>query len=143
MLKDCTHIWQKSVLTCYLMLCSYWDWKRRLKYNWISLNGILAFYYYYFFSNLIQIPLRAAPLVNQALTTAYSNCLMRDDLVCFMVLNTTFNNISAILWRSVLLVEKTGVLGEIHRPVASHWQTLSHNIVSSTPCQKRGLNSQL
>jgi len=28
-----------------------------------------------------------------------------------MVLNTTFNNISAKLWRSVLLVEETGVCG--------------------------------
>jgi hypothetical protein len=33
-----------------------------------------------------------------------------------MVLNATFNNISAISWRSVLLVEETGVLGENHRP---------------------------
>jgi hypothetical protein len=38
-----------------------------------------------------------------------------------MVFNTTFNNISAISWRSVLLVEETGVLGENYRPVASHW----------------------
>jgi len=39
----------------------------------------------------------------------------------FMVLNATFNNISVILWRSVLiLVEETRVLGETHRPVASH-----------------------
>jgi len=38
-----------------------------------------------------------------------------------MVLNATFNNISGILRGSVLLVEKTGVLGENHRPVASHW----------------------
>jgi len=38
-----------------------------------------------------------------------------------MVFNTTFNNISAISWRSVLLAEETG---ENHRPVASHWQTL-------------------
>ena len=29
-----------------------------------------------------------------------------------MVINTTFNNISAILWWSVLLVEETGVHGE-------------------------------
>jgi hypothetical protein len=29
-----------------------------------------------------------------------------------MVLNATFNNISAILWQSVLLVEETGVPGE-------------------------------
>jgi hypothetical protein len=33
-----------------------------------------------------------------------------------MVLNVTFNNISVISWRSVLLVEETGVHGEKHRP---------------------------
>ena len=57
-----------------------------------------------------------------------------------MVFNATFNNISAISWRSVLLVEETG---ENHRPAASHWQTLSHNVVSSTPRHERGSNSQL
>jgi vancomycin permeability regulator SanA len=36
------------------------------------------------------------------------------------VKNTTFNNISDISLRSVLLVEETGVLGENHRSVASH-----------------------
>ena len=50
-----------------------------------------------------------------------------------MVFNATFNNISVISWWSVLLVEETGVTGENHRPVTSHWQTLSHNVVSSTP----------
>ena len=30
------------------------------------------------------------------------------DLVGFMVFNATFNNISVISWRSVLLVEETG-----------------------------------
>jgi hypothetical protein len=50
-------------------------------------------------------------------------------LVWFMVLNTTFNNISVILWWSVLLVEETGVTVENHWPVASHWQTSSHNVV--------------
>jgi len=54
-----------------------------------------------------------------------------------MVFNATFNNISAISWRSVLLVEEAGVPGENHRPVASHWQTLSHNVVSSTPLHER------
>jgi len=39
-----------------------------------------------------------------------------------MVLNATFNNIPVISWRSVLLEED-----------ASHCQTLSHNVVSSTP----------
>ena len=47
-----------------------------------------------------------------------------------MVLNTTINNSSAISWRSVLLVGETG---ENHRSAVSHSQTLSHNIVSSTP----------
>ena len=50
-----------------------------------------------------------------------------------MVFNATFNNISAISWRLVLLVEETAVPGENHRPVASHWQNLSYNVVSSTP----------
>jgi len=36
-----------------------------------------------------------------------------------MVFYATFNNISVISWRSVLLVEETRVLGENHRPVAS------------------------
>jgi len=50
-----------------------------------------------------------------------------------MVFNATFNNISVISWWLVLLVEETGVPGENHRPVASHWQTFSHNVLSSTP----------
>ena len=41
--------------------------------------------------------------------------------VCLMVFNVTFNNISVISWRSVLLVEETGGPGENHRPVASQW----------------------
>jgi hypothetical protein len=32
-------------------------------------------------------------------------------------------------WRSVLLVEETGGPGVNHQPVASHWQTVSHNVV--------------
>ena len=50
--------------------------------------------------------------------------------------NTIFNNNSVKSWRSVLLMEKTEVLRENHRPAASHWQTLSHDVVSST--QKNG-----
>jgi hypothetical protein len=37
-----------------------------------------------------------------------------------MMSNATFSNISAISWRSVLLVEETEVSGENHRPVTSH-----------------------
>ena len=55
------------------------------------------------------------------------NLLMYDQLLAnllhgttnelkvrIMVFNATFNNISVISWRSVLLVEETGVPGENH-----------------------------
>jgi len=50
-----------------------------------------------------------------------------------MVFNATFSNISVISWQPVLLVEETRVPGE----------TLSHNVVSSTPRHERDSNSQL
>ena len=59
-----------------------------------------------------------------------------------MVFNATFNNISVISWRPVSLVEETIVPGENHRPAASHWQGLSHNVVLSTPRHERNSNSQ-
>ena len=37
-----------------------------------------------------------------------------------MVFKDTFNNISVISWRSVFLVEETGVPGKKHVPTASH-----------------------
>jgi hypothetical protein len=36
-----------------------------------------------------------------------------------MVFNATFNNILVISWKSVLLVEETGVPGENHRPTTN------------------------
>jgi hypothetical protein len=38
----------------------------------------------------------------------------------FMLFNDTFNNISVISWRSVLLVDETGVPGENYRPATRH-----------------------
>jgi len=63
-------------------------------------------------------------------------------IVTVMVINATFNSISVISWRSVLLEEETGVPGENHRSPAIHWQTLSHNVVSSTPRHERYSDSQ-
>jgi hypothetical protein len=57
-----------------------------------------------------------------------------------MMFNATFNNISVMSWQSILLVEETSVLGENHRPAASHGQTLSHKVVSSTPLHERSTN---
>ena len=50
----------------------------------------------------------------------YKVCTFEGVGVMVMMLNATFNNISAISWRSVLLVEETEVPGENHRPVASN-----------------------
>jgi hypothetical protein len=45
---------------------------------------------------------------------------VENVFLCLFVLNATFNNISVISWRSVLLMEETGGPGENHRPVESH-----------------------
>jgi hypothetical protein len=50
--------------------------------------------------------------------------------------------ISVISWWSVLLVEETGGPWENHRPVTSHCQTLSHNVLSNTSCNEQDSNSQ-
>jgi hypothetical protein len=60
-----------------------------------------------------------------------------------MVFNATFNNISVISWRSVLLVEETGVAVENHRPAASHCQSLSHKCFIEYTSPERDSNSQL
>jgi len=57
-----------------------------------------------------------------------------------MMCIASFNNISVISWQPVLLVEETG---ENHRRAASHRQTSSQNVVSSTPRHERYMNSQL
>ena len=58
----------------------------------------------------------------------WNNCkLLGLGVIMF---KATFNNISVISWQSVLLVEETR---ENNWPAASLWQTLSHNVVWSTP----------
>ena len=58
-----------------------------------------------------------------------------------MVFSVTFNNISVNSWWSVLLVEKTGVLWET-TDLSKVTDTLSQNVVSSTPRHERNSNSQ-
>ena len=59
-----------------------------------------------------------------------------------MVFNATFNNISVILWRSVLLVEETGESEKTNDLSQVTDKLLSHNIASSTPHHERDSNSQ-
>jgi hypothetical protein len=75
----------------------------------------------------------------------YRQCTMfnRSVLFRFVVFNATFNNISVISWRTVLLVEESGVPGENHRPVAIYRQTSSQSDALITPHHERGSNSQL
>jgi hypothetical protein len=45
-----------------------------------------------------------------------------------MRLKVTFNKISVISWRSVLLVKEAEVSGENHRPSGIHWKNLTRNV---------------
>ena len=67
------------------------------------------------------------------------NAANSGDMVMVVVFNATFNNISAISWRSVLLVKETVVPGENPKPAAIH---CSYNVVSSTLRHERDSNSQ-
>jgi len=73
--------------------------KQRTEISDFSLNQPIEF---------IKIVIKLAGCISQVLY---------DPIVLF---NAIFNNISVILWQSVLLVEETAVPGENHRPVASH-----------------------
>ena len=57
---------------------------------------------------------------------------MRVIRVRIILFNATFNNISVISWRSVLLMDETKAPRETHSSAASHCQTLFFRVVSST-----------
>jgi hypothetical protein len=67
------------------------------------------------------------PPIKLTATVCRTVVLFKDLLILsylrvrVMVFNATFNNISVILWQSVLLVEETGVPGKKHWPATSHW----------------------
>ena len=76
---------------------------------------------------------RSIHILSNFINNLLNNKRKLIGFVWFMVFNATFNNISIISWWSVLLMEETGAPGENHRHAGSHWQTLLHNVVSSTP----------
>ena len=62
-----------------------------------------------------------SPKLSDYISLFVNNVLNHYSIrVIVLVVIATFNNISAILWWQVLLVEETGVPGENHRPAASH-----------------------
>ena len=63
-----------------------------------------------------------------------------------LVFNATFNNISVISWRSILLIEEIGEYMERTTRLQQVTDKLYHindNIVSGTPCRGWDSNSQL
>jgi hypothetical protein len=67
----------------------------------------------------VQIPLSRHNIMWKSLSVTYCRSVVFSGF-WFMVFNATLNNISVILWWSVLLVEETEVPGENHRANASH-----------------------
>jgi alpha-galactosidase len=78
-------------------------------------------------TNPLKLPERDYYSVNRTLVQFghQQQCSIKRiiDFILFdcIVLNATFNNISAISWRSGLVVGEAGVLGESHRPWTSNW----------------------
>jgi hypothetical protein len=66
----------------------------------------------------LQLPMQLVPITTDVVSLVICDKDVGCWLVDLMVFNATFNNISAISWRSVLLVEETGGPRENHRPVA-------------------------
>ena len=60
-----------------------------------------------------------------------------------MVLDATFNNISVISLRSASFVEETGGPEKTTDLIPQVTRTVSHNVVSSTPCHERHSNPQV
>ena len=82
-------------------------------------------------------------LFNKIVLTCKNTAILIGNNTQFFVgdgVNTIFNNILAISWQSVSWWRKLEYPEENHRPVASHCQTLLHNVVSSTPCHERVSN---
>jgi hypothetical protein len=78
---------------------------------------------------LFEIELSNHKWDNKFNDNVFLKCLKRvvqAGLGFSFVFNATFNNISVLSWRSVLLVEETREPGENHRSVASHWKTWSN-----------------
>jgi hypothetical protein len=71
-------------------------------------------------SNIKMIMILSSYLfIDQCIVSLKSHMKLTYCLGWFMVFNATFNNISVILWWSVLLVEETRVPGENDRAVTS------------------------
>ena len=75
-----------------------------LMYPCHSLNSLLGFYFI-----VILLKKQSCNIFQSFIMNGHAFFYtININFVCLMVLNTTFNTISVISWRSVLLVEETG-----------------------------------
>ena len=106
--------------------------------EWLLFNSKLAIFQLYHGKNVLHLKLKIKGVTTfESLSPFWSTNtkLVLENLYYYwariLMFNTTFNSISVISWRSVVLVEETEVPIENHWPVASHSQIWSHNVVSS------------
>jgi hypothetical protein len=64
-------------------------------------------------SGFLRLP-QFTPPIKLPRPFTYIEYFVSNSWFRLMAFNVTFNNISVISWRSVLLVEETGVAGENH-----------------------------
>ena len=118
--------------------CSWWQFQKYCRCGWWGIKSIFSpppIQYNRLFFIVLSIPEFVYTNIHKG-PTHPSNSMelsLVNGLVWVMVFNATFNNISVVSLLSVLLVEETAVHGENLWPAVSHWQTLSHNVVSRTP----------
>jgi hypothetical protein len=126
---DFTYEWSDIIMKHYILI-----WYSKFYFFDCLINILLSagmsdslFLSFWYRCNIVNFPdLRTLNLFLVKTVIMYTYCLF----VClFDGVNATFNNISVILWLSVLLLEETGGPGENHWNVTFHWQTLSHNVV--------------
>jgi hypothetical protein len=70
------------------------------------------------------------------------NAIYVPQIIVIALTQHTLFVISLKYAHDAVLVEETGVPVENHRPVVRYKQSLSHNVISSTPRHERDSNSQ-
>ena len=130
------NVWFFSMFNDIDVRCHCW-------YLWNCLPLLFTFPYQSHASLLIRVTQGIYNANNNIREWFHKEHDKNHGFVRVMALNTTFNNILALSWRSVLLMEETEATGENHRPATSHWQTLLHKVASSTPRHERDSNSQV
>ena len=133
------------MLNCVTQLCIMCTWYISIHIHIPDTNIVLEGYVFYYHIIFIKACSYLKWYLNiRSQTFNAMHVMLFLGLLWFrsMVFNATFNNVSVISLWSLLLVEETRGPGENHRPAASHWQTVWHNVVTSTHRHEGDSNPQ-